>query len=434
MATPRLPIVAAAAALAIAAYLGTRALQERAALRPFVEGSGTIEATEVQIAAKIPGRVSQVLVDSGQTVRAGQVVIRLDTQELDAQLAQAAATLTAARVRVSQAEAALRAQRTQAAASIAQADAAQRAAEVRVPQAGVAATLTEQQWEQQVAQARAAVAMAEAAQAAAAAGRVAVSANLKRAQDDLARASALYRDGAISTQSVDAARSAVDVLAAQERAAAAQEAAAARQTEQARAGLAQVLASRAQVTIRRQDVSVAQAQQAQARAAAAGARSARDLVAQREQDVAAAQAAVAQAEAALRYAQAQQANATLISPLDGVVLSRNIEPGEVVAAGTSLLTIGDVRTVWLRIFVAEQSLGRLKVGQRGDVYVDAFPGRAFGGRVTEIASQAEFTPRNVQTKQERVKLVFAVRVTLDNRDGLLKPGMPADARIHTGTP
>jgi len=81
--------------------------------------------------------------------------------------------------------------------------------------------------------------------------------------------------------------------------------------------------------------------------------------------------------------------------------------------------------------VPEERMGRLKIGQPADVFVDAFPGRAFRGRITEIASQAEFTPRNVQTKQERVKLVFGVRLTLENQDGLLKPGMPADAQIHT---
>jgi HlyD family secretion protein len=125
------------------------------------------------------------------------------------------------------------------------------------------------------------------------------------------------------------------------------------------------------------------------------------------------------------------ANATLTSPIAGVVLSRNIEPGEVVGAGISLLTVADLRTVWLRIFVPENRLGRLKIGQPADVVVDAFPDRAFRGRITEIAGQAEFTPRNVQTKQERVKLVFGVRLTLENQDSLLKPGMPADAQIHT---
>ncbi len=436
MATPRkrrVPVISIVIVLALAAYGISRALQERAANGPFIEGSGTIEATEVQIAARAPGRVTHVLVDSGGKVTAGQVLVRLDTQELDAQIAQAEAAVAAARVRVTQAEVALRAQRTQSTSTIEQADAAQRAADARVPQANVAVTLTEAQWEQQVAQGRAAVASAEAAHAAASANRAAVKANLKRAEDDMARANTLFRDGAVSAQTVEAARSAVDVLAAQERAAAAQEAAAARQVEQARAALGQVLASQAQVAMRRQDVSVAQAQQSQAKAAAQGARGARDLVAQREQDIAAAQAALAQAEASLRYVQALRANATLVSPIDGVVLSRNIEPGEVVGAGVSLLTVGEVRSVWLRIFVPEERLGKVKVGQRADVFVDAFPGRAFEGTITEVASQAEFTPRNVQTKQERVKLVFAVRVTLDNKGGLLKPGMPADARIYAET-
>jgi len=428
----RLPVIPLLIVVALAAYGAARSLADRAAANsPVIEGSGTIEATQVQIASKVPGRVNAVLVESGETVAAGAVLVRFDTQETDAQIAQAAAAVEVARARVGQAEAALRAQRTQASSTIQQAEAASSASETRVPQASVAARLQQEQWQQQRAQARAAVATAEAALAAATANRAAVRANLRRAEQDSARATALQRDGAVATQTVDAARSAVDVLVAQEAAAAAQEAAAGRQVEQARATLALVEAGREQVTIRQQDVSVARAQRAQAEAAARGARSGRDLVVQRAQDVSAARAALAQAEATVRYARAVAANATLTSPIAGVVLSRNIEPGEVVGAGISLLTVADLRTVWLRIFVPENRLGRLKIGQPADVVVDAFPDRAFRGRITEIASQAEFTPRNVQTKQERVKLVFGVRLTLENQDSLLKPGMPADAQIHT---
>lgn len=431
----RVPLVPILILAALAAYGLQRYLADRAEVNnPLIEGSGTIEATQVQIAGKVPGRVKAVLVESGDAVAAGAVLVRFDTQEVDAQVAQAASAVEVARARVSQAEAALRAQRTQASSTIEQAQAASSAAEARVPQADVAVTLQEDQWEQQRAQARAAVATAEAALAAATASRAAVRANLRRAEQDLARANALLRDGAVAAQTVDAAKSAVEVLTAQEAAAAAQEAAAARQVEQARASLALVEASRQQVTIRQQDVSVARAQRAQAEAAAEGAKSARDLVAQRAQDVAAARAALAQAEAALRYARALAANATLTAPITGVVLSRSIEPGEVVGAGVSLLTVADLRTVWLRIFVPENRLGKLRIGQQADVSVDAFPSRVFAARITEIASQAEFTPRNVQTKQERVKLVFGVRLTLENPDGRLKPGMPADAKIHTDTP
>jgi len=428
----RIPVVPLVIVAALAVYGAVRYLADRAAANsPVIEGSGTIEATQVQIASKVPGRVRAVLVQSGETVVAGAVLVRFEIQETDAQTAQAASAVEVARARVSQAEAALRAQRTQASSTIQQAEAASSAAEIRVPQAGVAARLQQEQWQQQRAQARAAVATAEAALTAATANRAAVRANLKRAEQDLARAASLLRDGAVAAQTLDAARAAVDMLVAQEAAAAAQESAAERQVEQARATLALVEASRDQVTIRQQDVAVARAQRAQAEAAAEGAKSGRDLVAQRAQDVSAARAALAQAEATLRYARAVAGNATLTSPIAGVVLSRSIEPGEVVGAGISLLTVADLRTVWLRIFVPEERMGRLKIGQSADVFVDAFPGRAFRGRITEIASQAEFTPRNVQTKQERVKLVFGVRLTLENQDGLLKPGMPADAQIHT---
>ncbi|MBI3997692.1 MAG: efflux RND transporter periplasmic adaptor subunit [Armatimonadetes bacterium] len=427
-----MPVVPLVLLLAVIGYGVWKYLEARAAAdNRFIEGSGTIEATQVQIAGKMPGRVKEVLVRSGDQVKAGAVLVRFDTQEVDAQIAQASAAVEVARARVAQAEAALRAQRTQASSAIEQARAAERAAQARVPQADSAVTLTQEQWEQQLAQARAAVATAEAARAAATANRAAVRASLQRAEQDLARAVALYREGAVAAQAIDAARAAVDVLKAQEAAAAAQEAAAARQVEQARATLALVLASQRQVAIRQQDVSVAKAQEDQARAAAAGARSTRDLVAQRQQDLAAARAALAQAEATLGYTHALAANAILTSPIDGVVLSRNIEPGEVVAAGVPLLAVADLRSVWLRIFVPEDRVARLKIGQSAEVFVDAFPNRPFAGQVSEIASQAEFTPRNVQTKQERVKLVFAVRITLDNPQGLLKPGMPADARIRT---
>lgn len=426
----RIPIVPLALLAAAAVYAGSRALEDRRAAGALhLEGSGTIEATQVQIAGKIAGRVSEVLVDAGDRVRAGQVLMRFDTAELDAQVAQADAGVAAARTRLAQAEAALRAQRTQTAAALAQAQAAAQAAAARVPQAGEALRLQEDQARQQVAQAQAAVAAAEAAQAAARATRAAVRANLEKARADLVRVQALFREGAVAAQAVDAARATVDALAAQEQAAAAQEAAAAQQAEQARAALGLAEATRRQIAIRRHDVAVALAQQAQANAAAAGARSGQDLVAQRRQEVAAAQAAVASAEAALRYALALRANAVLRSPIDGVVLARAVEPGEVVAAGVSLLTVADLRRVWLRVFIPEAQLGRLRRGAAAQVYVDAFPGRPFAGTVTEIADQAEFTPRNVQTREERVKLVFGVRITLENPSGLLKPGMPADARI-----
>ena len=121
--------------------------------------------------------------------------------------------------------------------------------------------------------------------------------------------------------------------------------------------------------------------------------------------------------------------ATLASPLSGVVLSKNVEPGEFVAAGTPLVTVGDLENVWLRAYINETDLGRVKVGQRVRVTADTYPGKRYEGRVSFIASQAEFTPKNVQTEKERVKLVYRVKVDIRNPNMELKPGMPADAEI-----
>jgi HlyD family secretion protein len=149
------PERAAGEAVANAASAEADEMCARFLANPLIEGSGTIEATQVQIAGKAPGRVADVLVRSGDPVAAGAVLVRFDTQEVDAQVAQADAAVAAARVRVAQAEVGLRAQRTQAASSIAQADAAQSAAQARVPQASVAVTLQQEQWEQDLARATA---------------------------------------------------------------------------------------------------------------------------------------------------------------------------------------------------------------------------------------------------------------------------------------
>lgn len=137
-----------------------------------------------------------------------------------------------------------------------------------------------------------------------------------------------------------------------------------------------------------------------------------------------------QAKEALALAQTRLGYATLTSPLTGLVLSHNIEPGEFVAAGTPIVTVGDLAHVWLRAYVDETDLGRVKVGQTATVTTDTFPDKAYEGRVSFIASQAEFTPKSVQTEKERVKLVYRIKITIDNPHMELKAGMPADAQIR----
>ena len=128
-------------------------------------------------------------------------------------------------------------------------------------------------------------------------------------------------------------------------------------------------------------------------------------------------------------ARTQLGYSVITAPLDGAVTLRNLEPGEYVTPGTPILRLAALDRVWLRVYVAETDLGRVKLGQRAAVSCDTYPGKTYAGRVTEIAQQAEFTPKNVQTKQERQKLVFGVRIDVENPQHELKPGMPADASI-----
>ncbi len=142
-----------------------------------------------------------------------------------------------------------------------------------------------------------------------------------------------------------------------------------------------------------------------------------------------ARARLEEAEAALALAVTRLGYTNLLSPVSGLIMAKNIEPGEQVAAGTPVITVGELDTVWVRAYINETDLGRVKVGQKATVTTDTWPGRKYDGMVTFISSEAEFTPKNVQTEKERVKLVYRVKVTIPNPNMELKPGMPADAQI-----
>jgi HlyD family secretion protein len=117
----------------------------------------------------------------------------------------------------------------------------------------------------------------------------------------------------------------------------------------------------------------------------------------------------------------------ITSPMDGVVVDMTAYLGEVVAPGAPLPTVADLSEMHLTVYLPEMHMGRVHLGQRVEVAVDSFPGQVFEGRVTHIADRAEFTPRNVATQEERLNTFYAVEVRLPNAEGLLKPGMPADA-------
>lgn len=437
-----------------------------------IRASGVIEATEVIVSPKIAGRIVDLAVDEGSAVSRGQVIARLDTAELQAQVGQARAAEATARARLASALHGSRPEQiAQARALVAAADAGVSGArsallnarkgfrnvtdlkaQLDAAQARFdALSATYRQSTEALSLVKAGPRIQQVDQARAAVGQAQVA--LAKAESDLTRAQALSKEGAIAAQQVDAAQAARDGAQTeleQARAHLADLQAGARSQE---LGQAQMAVSQTKANLEGARMGLLTARQAyrdrltakgQYDAAIAGlanaraqAKGARDQLAllvagTRVEDIQAARAQVDQAVSATTYAQAQLANSVIPAWVDGVVKTKAAELGEVVTPGAPIVTLADLQHVWLRVYVPENQYGRLKIGQPATVTADSFPGRRFAGTVTEIASEAEFTPKNVQTEQERAKLVFAVKVTLQNRDAALKPGMPADAVLRPG--
>ena len=148
-----------------------------------------------------------------------------------------------------------------------------------------------------------------------------------------------------------------------------------------------------------------------------------------QKDLDNAQAAYVMAKGNYDQVNARIENAVIYSPIAGTILDTHVETGETAFPGTIVLTIADLAKPWMYIYVNEKKLGFVKIGQIVNVMIDSFPNKTFPGKVVSISNKAEFTPKTIQTKDERVKLVFAVKVLIENEDMILKPGMPADAEI-----
>ncbi|PTX91453.1 HlyD family efflux transporter periplasmic adaptor subunit [Opitutus sp. ER46] len=191
----------------------------------------------------------------------------------------------------------------------------------------------------------------------------------------------------------------------------------------------QELLQQAAISTREHDTAEAQLKVAEARVVEAGEKLQLVREGPRAEVIQQARARVAQARAAVALAETQVDNTRLVSPLTGVVLSHHLEPGEFVSPGTPVVTVADTVHVWVRAYLDQSDLGRLRRGQKVAVTTDSFPGKSYEGIVGFIASEAEFTPKTVQTTKERVKLVFRVKVDINNPNDELKPGMPADVHI-----
>jgi HlyD family secretion protein len=149
----------------------------------------------------------------------------------------------------------------------------------------------------------------------------------------------------------------------------------------------------------------------------------------RKESIDAAESRVQQARAAVRTAEHRLQDTEIHSPTAGIVLRKHIESGETVGQGVPVYTIGDLLNPWIKVYVKEDKLGWVKIGQKAKITTDSRPNKTYDGRVSYISSEAEFTPKSVQTQEERVKLVYGVKVRVDNAEQELKPSMPADVRI-----
>jgi len=149
----------------------------------------------------------------------------------------------------------------------------------------------------------------------------------------------------------------------------------------------------------------------------------------REQEIPTRRAEIGRSKASIALIDSQLADTIASSPVDGLVLVKSADVGEILAPGTTVVTVGDIEHPWLRGYVNETDLGKIKIGSKARVTTDSYPGKVYNGRVTFISSEAEFTPKQIQTQQERVKLVYRIKIEVDNPARELKSNMPADAEI-----
>ncbi len=402
--------------------------------------SGTVEAADVIIAPELSGKVTEVLVSEGDLVKAGDVLFRLDDSLLKAQRNVAAAALDTAKAAASTAETAAASAQSQYDLVLTAAlteQKATRAADWTVPQPPEfnqpawyfekSEMLTSAQNEVAAAQsaldaARSRLASVE--EKATSGDFIAAEKRLMDARTAFEVAKSVLDTSASADQSLkDSAQSAYDDALAE-----LDDAQKAYDDAATTSGAEDVLAARADLRVAQERCDTAQDK---VRALETGLLSPKVVAAQKALDQALAAAeqaksAVAQAEANLALIDTQSGKLTVTSPTDGIILTRAIEPGEVVMPGSNLLTMARLSDLTITVYVPEDRYGELSIGQSAQITVDSFPGITFSGTVTYISAQAEFTPRNVQTTAGRKTTVFAIKLSLSNADGKLKPGMPAD--------
>lgn len=293
-----------------------------------IEASGTLEAVEVRVSAKVPGQVDKLFVDEGSQVKTGDTLAILDhsTQEIQWRQANAGVALADAQYRL----------------------------------------LVSGARPEDIQQAADALKQLES--------------RFKLATDDYDRMKDLYSAKSITKKQYDDAES-------------------------------RYIIAKAQVNSARENLKKMQ-----------------NFA--RPEDLEAAKARLDQAKANADLLRKQINDAYIVAPVSGTVTNKPVEVGELVGTGTAIVTISRLETLNLMIYVSDTELGKVKLGGSADIVIDTYPNKTFPGHVIYISPVAEFTPKNVQTKEDRTKLVFGVKLEVENKDGILKAGMPADAYVQ----
>ena len=352
--------------------------------------SGNIELKQVDISFKTPGRLVELTVDEGASVKARQLIARLDKETITRTRERDAEQVGLAETQIRNVLQGIELQKATLASEL-----DLRQAEIAQAQANLDRLL-----------AGARPRELQASRAALEDGRA--QANVARLDWD--RAQTLIKNEDISRAQHDQIRARFESAAAN-----------VKRLEETLGLLTE--------GARQEDIDAARAQVERARAARKLTEATRLDIERKQSDVQGRRIERERAMRAVAVIDSQLDDAAAYSPIDGVVLVKSADPGEVLAAGTSVVTIGDMDHPWLRGYIPQDALGRVKIGQEVKVTSDSYPGKVYRGRVAFIASQAEFTPKQIQTKDERVKLVYRIKVDVENPGRELKNNMPVDAEL-----
>lgn len=333
-----------------------------------LQGSGTVEARNIRVGSKVGGRIDKVLVREGDSVQPGQILITFDDKELQAALEQSRAN----------AEKARRGYRPEEIAE-ARAVAAQARAEYEMRKSGYR--------QEDIASAQAELDRARAEEV--------------RTHLDFDRYDALAKKDLVSKQQRDTAEANWKVAVAQQQS-------------------AQHKLEELQRGYRPEEIASAEARYHQAQATLEKVERGN-----RREDV-------ALAEAAYAYDQARYRERQVIAPAAAIVEVLDVRPGDLIAPNTPVATLLERDQIYIRIYIPETEYGRIKLGQKAEIHVDSFPATVFNGEVEQINQQAEFLPRNVQTREERVRQVFGVKIRIDDPSGHVRAGMAADVKLKAG--